>query len=141
MEKPRQDPEQPALANGKAPPLENGNLEALLEQAQDHLQLQMLLIEMALLQRARSDFGLIVNAYHFARALPRGLQTRRSGEPFLQHCRRGCAHTGPTAPRQCHRRRRPCSTISSKTPPPPTANWSSTVGFKIARLIDRRHQN
>jgi len=61
-----------------------GSLDELLEQSTDHLQLQMLLIEVASLNE-QADFDLIARAYHFANAHHDG-QTRRSGRPFLQHC-------------------------------------------------------
>jgi len=59
-------------------------LDILLEQARDHLQLQMLLIEVAACDE-HADFSLIVEAYHFARSSHEG-QTRKSGTPFLHHC-------------------------------------------------------
>ncbi len=59
-------------------------LDPLLEQARDHLQLQMLLIEVAACDE-HADFVLIVEAYHFARRYHKG-QTRKSGTPFLHHC-------------------------------------------------------
>lgn len=65
------------------PPLSN-DLDAILEQARDHLQLQMLLIEVASCDD-QADFELISRAYHFARSHHEG-QLRKSGHPFLQHC-------------------------------------------------------
>lgn len=59
-------------------------LDQLLEQAQEHLQLQMLLIEMAS-SDDQADFDLIARAYYYAAACHEG-QFRQSGEPFLQHC-------------------------------------------------------
>ena len=58
-------------------------LDAHLEAARDHLQLQMLLIEVASCNES-ADFDLIVRAYHFALLAHEG-QIRKSGEPFLQH--------------------------------------------------------
>ena len=60
------------------------SLDELLEQSSGHLQLQMLLIEVAS-SNEQADFGLIARAYHFANAQHDG-QTRRSGRPFMQHC-------------------------------------------------------
>ena len=60
------------------------SLDDLLEQSTDHLQLQMLLIEVAS-SNELADFDLITRAYHFANAHHDG-QIRRSGRPFLQHC-------------------------------------------------------
>ena len=60
------------------------NLDAILEQAQGHLQLQMLLIEVASCND-QADFDLIARAYHFAHKCHAG-QMRKSGRPFLQHC-------------------------------------------------------
>ena len=59
-------------------------LDDLLEEARDHLQLQMLLIEVASCNES-ADFELIIRAYHAADQAHHG-QIRRSGEPFLQHC-------------------------------------------------------
>ncbi len=59
-------------------------LDELLEQAHDHLQLQMLLIEVASCDD-QADFALIARAYHFAKKHHEG-QTRKSGHPFLHHC-------------------------------------------------------
>ncbi len=59
------------------------NLEALLEDSRDHLQLQMLLIEVASCNES-ADFDLVARAYHFAHQAHAG-QIRKSGEPFLQH--------------------------------------------------------
>ena len=60
------------------------DLDEILEQARDHLQLQMLLIEVASCDD-RADFALIARAYHFAKKYHEG-QTRKSGHPFLHHC-------------------------------------------------------
>lgn len=60
------------------------DLDAILEAAQDHMQLQMLLIEVASCDDD-ADFSLISRAYHFAREHHEG-QLRKSGHPFLQHC-------------------------------------------------------
>ena len=60
------------------------DLDAILEEAQDHLQLQMLLIEVASCND-QADFSLIARAYHFAHECHAG-QVRKSGRPFLQHC-------------------------------------------------------
>lgn len=60
------------------------NLDVVLEQAREHLQLQMLLIEMASCDD-QADFELIARAYHFANEHHLG-QVRKSGHPFLQHC-------------------------------------------------------
>ena len=62
----------------------SSNLDELLEQATNHLQLQMLLIEVAS-SNEQADFDLIAQAYHFAEAHHDG-QTRKSGQPFMQHC-------------------------------------------------------
>ena len=62
----------------------SSRLDDLLEDASDHLQLQMLLIEVASSNEA-ADFELIIRAYHAADRAHHG-QIRRSGEPFLQHC-------------------------------------------------------
>ncbi|MBT5324647.1 MAG: bifunctional (p)ppGpp synthetase/guanosine-3',5'-bis(diphosphate) 3'-pyrophosphohydrolase [Gemmatimonadetes bacterium] len=59
-------------------------LDEVLEQAHDHLQLQMLLIEVASCDD-QADFALIARAYHFAKKYHEG-QTRKSGHPFLHHC-------------------------------------------------------
>jgi GTP diphosphokinase / guanosine-3',5'-bis(diphosphate) 3'-diphosphatase len=67
-----------------APPAKQPLLDELLEEAQDHLQLQMLLIEVAS-SIDQADFGLIARAYYFAAERHAG-QKRSSGEPFLQHC-------------------------------------------------------
>jgi len=58
-------------------------LDTHLEDARDHLQLQMLLIEVASCNES-ADFDLIVRAYHFAYLAHEG-QIRKSGEAFLQH--------------------------------------------------------
>ena len=63
---------------------EENNLDDILEQAQGHLQLQMLLIEVAS-YNDQVDFNLIARAYHFAHECHAG-QMRKSGRPFLQHC-------------------------------------------------------
>lgn len=68
-----------ALADGPARP----DLDAHLEAARDHLQLQMLLIEVAS-SNETADYDLIARAYHFAQVAHEG-QIRKSGEPFLQH--------------------------------------------------------
>ena len=60
------------------------SLDEILEQARDHLQLQMLLIEVASCDD-QADFALIARAYHFAKERHEG-QTRKSGHPFLHHC-------------------------------------------------------
>ena len=59
-------------------------LDQLLEEANDHLALQMLLIEVASFN-AQADFKLIARAYHFAQDYHTG-QTRKSGRPFIHHC-------------------------------------------------------
>ena len=59
-------------------------LDAELEKTADHLQLQMLLIEVAS-SNDQADFPLISQAYFFANTFHSG-QTRKSGKPFLQHC-------------------------------------------------------
>jgi GTP diphosphokinase / guanosine-3',5'-bis(diphosphate) 3'-diphosphatase len=59
------------------------NLDTYLEAAREHLQLQMLLIEVASSSES-ADYDLIVRAYHFAQVAHEG-QIRKSGEPFLQH--------------------------------------------------------
>ena len=59
------------------------DLDAHLEAARDHLQLQMLLIEVAS-SNETADYDLIARAYHFAHVAHEG-QIRKSGEPFLQH--------------------------------------------------------
>ena len=59
-------------------------LDTELEKAGDHLQLQMLLIEVASCND-QADFLLISQAYYFANKHHSG-QTRKSGQPFLQHC-------------------------------------------------------
>ncbi len=63
---------------------QSGNLDEVLEEARDHLQLQMLLIEVASCDD-QADFALIARAYHFAKQCHEG-QTRKSGRPFLHHC-------------------------------------------------------
>jgi len=65
-------------------PEANNHLDAVLEQAKDQLQLQMLLIEVASCDDS-ADFALIARAYDFARLRHEG-QHRKSGHPFLQHC-------------------------------------------------------
>ena len=65
-------------------PAANSDLDAVLEQAKDQLQLQMLLIEVASCDDS-ADFALIARAYDFARQRHEG-QHRKSGHPFLQHC-------------------------------------------------------
>ncbi|HJP34171.1 MAG: bifunctional (p)ppGpp synthetase/guanosine-3',5'-bis(diphosphate) 3'-pyrophosphohydrolase [Candidatus Latescibacteria bacterium] len=62
---------------------DRADLDNHLEEARDHLQLQMLLIEVASCNES-ADFDLIVRAYHFALTAHAG-QIRKSGEPFLQH--------------------------------------------------------
>ena len=64
-------------------PSGRADLDTHLEAARDHLQLQMLLIEVASSNES-ADYDLIVRAYHFALVAHKG-QTRKSGEPFLQH--------------------------------------------------------
>jgi guanosine-3',5'-bis(diphosphate) 3'-pyrophosphohydrolase len=71
----------PAPASPEPPP--NPDLDAHLEAASAHLQLQMLLIEVASSSDS-ADYELISRAYHFAHDAHEG-QTRKSGEPFLQH--------------------------------------------------------
>ncbi|MBT6150007.1 MAG: HD domain-containing protein, partial [Gemmatimonadetes bacterium] len=74
-------------ANSSVPPaavVDVNRLDELLEESRDHLQLQMLLIEVASCNES-ADFDLITRAYHFAEHAHHG-QIRRSGEPFLQHC-------------------------------------------------------
>ena len=66
------------------PPEFQSKLDQILEEAQDHLQLQMLLIEVASFND-QADFELIARAYHFAQKYHIG-QTRKSGRPFMQHC-------------------------------------------------------
>jgi guanosine-3',5'-bis(diphosphate) 3'-pyrophosphohydrolase len=75
-------PEQPAGTVLPVPP--SSQLDEILERAQDHLQLQMLLIEVASCNE-QADFELITRAYHFAHRYHTG-QIRKSGHPFLQHC-------------------------------------------------------
>jgi len=76
---------EPPEALGGDPGIETDHaaLDAHLEDARDHLQLQMLLIEVASCNES-ADFDLIVRAYHFAHLAHEG-QIRKSGEPFLQH--------------------------------------------------------
>lgn len=59
------------------------DLDSHLEAASSHLQLQMLLIEVAS-SNDSADYDLIARAYHFAHNAHQG-QVRKSGEPFLQH--------------------------------------------------------
>ena len=76
-----------ASSSDAATPAQNGQpngLDEILEQARDHLQLQMLLIEVASCDD-QADFALIARAYHFAKESHEG-QTRKSGHPFLHHC-------------------------------------------------------
>jgi len=61
-----------------------GALDRLLEEASDHLQLQMLLIETAA-GNEQANLDLIARAYYFAASRHTG-QTRKSGEPFMYHC-------------------------------------------------------
>ena len=70
-------------AEGMPDPAATSVLEELLEDSRDHLQLQMLLIEVASCNES-ADFGLVARAYHFALEAHAG-QIRKSGEPFLQH--------------------------------------------------------
>ena len=63
---------------------DSAGLDELLEKATNHLQLQMLLIEVAS-SNEQADFDLIARAYYFAHAHHDG-QTRKSGQPFMQHC-------------------------------------------------------
>ncbi len=72
-----------AQQNGPSP-TSTSPLDAVLEQAKDQLQLQMLLIEVASCDDG-ADFALIARAYDFARERHEG-QHRKSGHPFLQHC-------------------------------------------------------
>ena len=72
-----------AQQNGPSP-TSTSALDAVLEQAKDQLQLQMLLIEVASCDDG-ADFALIARAYGFARERHEG-QHRKSGHPFLQHC-------------------------------------------------------
>lgn len=72
-----------AQQNGPSP-TSTSALDAVLEQAKDQLQLQMLLIEVASCDDG-ADFALIARAYDFARERHEG-QHRKSGHPFLQHC-------------------------------------------------------
>ena len=71
------DPEPTALVPAQ-------QLDFHLEQARDHLQLQMLLIELGSCND-QVDCGLIARAYHFAEACHTG-QKRLSGEPYIHHC-------------------------------------------------------
>ena len=74
----------PAAAPAPPENLPHGaDLDSLLEASRDHLQLQMLLIEVASCNES-ADFELITRAYHFADEAHAG-QIRKSGEPFLQH--------------------------------------------------------
>ncbi len=75
-------PEPPGASSGAM--TSRQNLEAVLEAAQEHMQLQMLLIEVASSDE-KANFELIARAYHYARTRHEG-QVRRSGRPFLQHC-------------------------------------------------------
>ena len=68
----------------REPDIFTSELDQLLEEAKDHLALQMLLIEVASFN-AQADFKLIARAYHFAQDYHTG-QTRKSGRPFIQHC-------------------------------------------------------
>ncbi len=84
---PSSAPLKPAVSESTsaiAAPLLPGKLDKILEEARDHLQLQMLLIEVASCNE-QADFELIARAYHFAKNYHVG-QTRKSGHPFLQHC-------------------------------------------------------
>jgi GTP pyrophosphokinase len=76
----------PAAASAASSPLPAlpASLDSVLDQARNHFPLQMLLIEVAAASES-TDYGLLVQAYHFARRCHTG-QTRMSGEPFLQHC-------------------------------------------------------
>ena len=80
--------EEAPLHNGggePASPAGASGVEALLEDSRDHLQLQMLLIEVnSCNESADFDFDLVARAYHFALGAHAG-QIRKSGEPFLQH--------------------------------------------------------
>ncbi len=80
-EEPPADPDQPPIRGISDT---SGSLDELLEQASNHLQLQMLLIEVAS-SNEQADFDLIARAYYFAHAHHDG-QTRKSGQPFMQHC-------------------------------------------------------
>ena len=64
--------------------VQTASLDQLLEEASQHLPLQMLLIEVAA-GNEQADLGLISRAYHFAETRHAG-QHRMSGEPFIQHC-------------------------------------------------------
>ena len=65
-------------------PVPTSQLDEILEQARGHLQLQMLLIEVASCNE-QADFELIARAYYFAHQHHAG-QIRKSGHPFMQHC-------------------------------------------------------
>ncbi|MFA6107344.1 MAG: bifunctional (p)ppGpp synthetase/guanosine-3',5'-bis(diphosphate) 3'-pyrophosphohydrolase [Candidatus Latescibacterota bacterium] len=72
------------IAPPPSPTAHHQDLDGALERARDHLELQMLLIEVAACDD-QADLGLIVRAYHFARERHEG-QVRKSGHPFLHHC-------------------------------------------------------
>lgn len=74
----------PGSSAAIGPETSASRLDELLEESRNHLQLQMLLIEVASCNES-ADFDLIARAYHFAESAHHG-QIRRSGEPFLQHC-------------------------------------------------------
>ena len=74
----------PISAEKKASTDHANGLDEILEEAHDHLQLQMLLIEVASCND-QADFALIARAYHFAKQYHEG-QIRKSGHPFLHHC-------------------------------------------------------
>ncbi len=76
--------EPPSAQFERALPAVASDLDAVLEQAKDQLQLQMLLIEVASCDDG-ADFALIARAYDFARLRHEG-QHRKSGHPFLHHC-------------------------------------------------------
>lgn len=80
-EEPAADPDQASVLGVSDT---SGSLDQLLEQASNHLQLQMLLIEVAS-SNEQADFDLIARAYYFAHSHHDG-QTRKSGQPFMQHC-------------------------------------------------------
>ena len=84
---PKNQPTQRAVQSDAGAPVHFDSsigLDEVLEQARDHLQLQMLLIEVASCDD-QADFALIARAYHFAKKYHEG-QTRKSGHPFLHHC-------------------------------------------------------
>ncbi|MDP6702854.1 MAG: HD domain-containing protein, partial [Candidatus Latescibacteria bacterium] len=109
------------------------DLDAILDQAQGHLQLQMLLIEVAACND-QADFALIARAYHFAHQRHAG-QMRKSGQPFLQHC--------VEVARILAQLRLDAATVSAgllhdvlEDTPVTFAEVSDQFGDKIATLID-----